>query len=188
MISPLEWILCGGILLPVGHWIFQKRFQNDLEAGIKETTDSFHLYELDEIRPFAPMTNNTFQFKATNLAPFRITPSEEATKPTLFRNLPDLREYEVGKSIRWNTKQWSYPIQVRHYAFPTGYVYSNSAGLVAKCRQTLIQDALRIQRGKTLYVAMLCGGCVGISWLFYGMVPEKTTLPLFYGLFRDSVQ
>lgn len=188
MISPLEWILCGGVLLPVGHWVFQKRFQKDLEAGIKETNTPFLLYELDEIRPIAPMTNSTFQFRATNMAPFRITPSEEITKTTSFQNLSELRDYEIGKSIRWNTKQWSYPIQVRSYAFPKGYVYSDSAGLVAKCRQTLIQDALRIQRGKTLFVTILCGGCVGISWLFYVMVPEKTTQPLFYGLFRDSVQ
>ena len=80
MFSPLEWIACGGILLPVGHWVFQKPIQKIVESTVKETKDSFCLYELYDSPPITPLSFGK-QFQATNLQPFRIAVSEE-TMPT----------------------------------------------------------------------------------------------------------
>lgn len=181
VLSICEWIACGGVLLPVGRWVFQGQLKKRTESRIVTYEKPFVYRELFEHHMLSPITLESKQFKQSSLSPYRITISEEpaAVKQTFSSNEHLLSQEQSGLELKHPLK---YPVEVHTYKFPKGYVSCPSTQLIASSRDTLLKDILQIQKGKTVLAAGTSLTLVGISWLFYWMTPGKSTEPMFFSI------
>jgi hypothetical protein len=176
--SVYEWIACGGVLLPVGHWVFQTQLKKRAESKFVTHEKPFVYREFFEHQMISAITLQSTHFKQSSLPPYRIAISEEASavKQVFASSAPQFVSELKGPL--------KYPVEVHTYKFPKGYVACPTTKLIASSRDTLLKDVLQIQKGKTVLVAGVSLTLVGVSWLFYGMTPEKGTEPM---LDRKSV-
>lgn len=183
VLSVCEWIVCGGILLPVGHCVFHTQLKQRTESRFVTHTKPFIYRELFEHQMVSPITLESKQFKQSSLPNCRIVVSEEsAAVKQVFSASEQMLLQQTGMELKHPLK---YPVEVHTYKLPKGYVYCPSTKFIATSRETLLKEVLHVQKGKTFLAAGASVTLVGISWLFYYMAPCKTTEPMFSGLLRN---
>ncbi len=176
--SIYEWIACGGMLVPVGHWVFQTKLKKRIESQFVMHEKPFVYKELFEHQMFSPITLTTARFSQSSVPSYRITISEEALAVKQVFDKPMQVPLPFISELK-------YPVEVHTYTFPKGYVTCPTTKLLASSRDTLLKDVLQMQKGKTILVAGVSFTFVGISWLFYKMTPGNPAKPMFYGLLRN---
>jgi hypothetical protein len=184
--SCADWILCCGMLLPVGHWVSRSWITARLQKQLQNFTEAMKHYEVSEKQGFHTLYAGTERFVTSTNGRKRATLSEESRpiKTHVLHSATEELEFRTSRAIQWEPLKL-FPVTVRTYGFPHGYVYHPKSGMIAKHSETLLQDIWRLQRGACHAVAAMSFTLVGISWIFYEMNPSPDTQPFLYGLVRN---
>lgn len=155
MISGIEWILAGGVLLPVGHWVYLQTQKRRILGQIQKYETPVKGYEVSLITPYG---SELFLKSKYTLGKY------------MSSDLQDCRSsmFDVPITSSFHTLN-SFKVQKRGY--PKGVFYHSQTRQLSSCSKQLLKDIQYLKMGPSLIVAGICVGITGYSWLSYTMNP-----------------
>lgn len=151
MISGTEWILTGGILLPVGHWAYLHTQKGWISDQIQRIQSPIKGYEISLITPYG--SERYLKSKYT-LGNYRSSMFDVSATTTFYK-------YKMPQTISL------FKIQKREY--PKGVFYHPQTQQLASCSQQLVKDIRYLKIGPSLVIAGVCIGITAYSWLSYSI-------------------